>query len=84
MSETPISHQRTVLEEFLSQWETALEYQNTSSTNEVHVCLDMNLDSLNGKWLQPSYKLVSLARLVQNMCNICGFLQLVTLPTRIM
>ena len=46
--------------------------------------LDMNLDSLNGKWLEPSYKLILLSRLVQNFCDIGNFCQLVTEPTRIM
>ena len=43
----------------------------------------MNLDSLEGKWLRPDYRLVSLSRLVQNTCNANNFSQLVTEPTRL-
>ena len=70
MTHLPLANQRSKLEEFLIQWDQALEYQNSNDVNEVHVSLDMNLDSLNGKWLEPTYKLVSLARLVQNFCDI--------------
>ena len=84
MNDTPISTQRSYLDTFLNQWECALEYENHTGVNEVHIALDMNLDCLNGKWLQSSYKLVSLSRLVQNYCNIGSFSQLVTEPTRFM
>ena len=84
MNQLPLENQRNRLEDFLNQWETALEYGNPSSVNEVHVSLDMNLDSLNGKWLDPTYKLVSLSRIVQNFCDMGNFSQKVSEPTRIM
>ena len=77
MNDTPIAHQREILNEFVYQWECALEHENSNDVNEVHICLDMNLDSLNGKWLDPTYKLVSLSRIVQNICDIGNFSQLV-------
>ena len=58
--------------------------ENNTNVNEVHISLDMNLDSLNGKWLEPTYKYVSLVRLVQNYCDIGNISQLVNQPTRIM
>ena len=73
MSDTPIAHQRDILNEFVYQWEFALEHENVNDVNEVHVCLDMNLDSLHGKWLDPTYKIVSLSRIVQNICDIGNF-----------
>ena len=44
----------------------------------------MNLDSLNGKWLQSSYKLLPPSKLVQNYCETGNFSQLVDEPTRYM
>ena len=44
----------------------------------------MNLDFLSGKWLQPSYRLCSLTRKVQDICNTNNFSQLVSQPTRYM
>ena len=79
-----LPNQRNKLDLFLSQWEAALEYDNPGGPNEVHVSLDMNLDSYQGKWLQPTYKYVSLARIVQNYCDIGNFTQLVKEPTRLM
>ena len=37
---------------------------------------------MNGRWLDNSYHLVSLARMVQAACNLGNFSQLVTAPTR--
>merc|ERR1711954_546959 len=79
-----LSNQRDHLHIFLSQWEKALEYKNNDDKNEVLICLDMNIDSLNGKWLESSHRLVSLGRLVKTYCDIGNFYQLVTEPTRIM
>ena len=79
-----LPNQRNKLDLFLSQWEAALEYDNPVEPNEVRVSLDMNLDSYQGKWLQPTYKYVSLARIVQNYCDIGNFTQLVKEPTRLM
>ena len=65
MADQSLSYQKYMLEEFLSQWEYAMECENNTNVNEDHISLDMNLDSLNGKWLYPTYKYFSLARLVQ-------------------
>ena len=46
--------QRETLKCFLDQRERAIEYNNNSGVNEVHVCCDMNLDALNGRWLLPT------------------------------
>ena len=43
----------------------------------------MNLDSLEDRWLQPDYNLISLSRIVFNYCNMYNFHQLVKVPTRI-
>ena len=75
MADETIACKREVLEEFVEQWECALEFDNPNDVNEVHISLDMNLDSLNGKWLDPSYKLVSLSRIIQNICDIGNFAQ---------
>ena len=75
--------QRTNLELFLAQWEAATEHSNPSQPNETHVCCDMNLDSLDNRWLSSDYHLVSLARLVQSTCNASNFSQLVKDPTRV-
>ena len=78
-----INAQKRNLTSFLTQWEEAASHGNPAEPNEVHVCADMNLDCLGGKWLQPDYQLLSLSRLVQNICNTNNFSQLVTEPTRI-
>ena len=69
---------------FLSQWEAAAEYNFPTEPNEVHICLDMNIDTYRGRWMQADYRLISLSRQVQNACNIGDFAQLVTEPTRTM
>ena len=74
--------QRIILEKFLTQWEEALAHGNNDEENEVHVSGDMNLDSLNNRWLDPSYHLVTLSNLVQSACYSMDFSQLVFLPTR--
>ena len=79
-----LANQKHHLNIFLSQWERALEFNNPSEKNEVHVSLDMNIDSLNGRWLESTYRLVSLGKLVQNCCDIGNFTQLVNEPTRMM
>ena len=78
-----LNSQKSNLEAFVSQWETAAEHGNSQEVNEVHICGDMNLDSLEGRWLQPDYNLVSLSRIVFNYCNMNNFHQLVKEPTRI-
>ena len=84
LQEFTMSYQKSKLEMFLKQWENALELNHPHEVNEVHVCLDMNLDSYKEKWLQSDYNLLSLSRLVQNYCDIGNFTQLVTDPTRFM
>ena len=79
-----IPSQKMYLSNFLSQWEAAVSHNFSIEPNEVHVCLDMNLDYLKEKWLQPTYRLCSLTRLVQNVCNANDFSQLVSQPTRTM
>ena len=79
-----VNAQKNYLSRFLEQWEAAVEHNAPTEANEVHVCLDMNLDYRKETWLQPSYRLCSLTRLVQNTCNSNNFSQLVTQPTRSM
>ena len=45
MEHLPLQSQINPLELFLAQWEEALEYENPREVNEVHISLDMNLDS---------------------------------------
>ena len=61
MSDYPIQEQRKYLEKFMVQWESSLEYKNATDANEVHISLDMNLDCYKGKWLEPTYRLISLS-----------------------
>ena len=42
----------------------------------------MNLDSLKGRWLEPGYPLMSLARMVVDCCNANSFMQMVDSITR--
>ena len=78
-----LSAQKSNLESFLAQWEAALSHNNPAEPNEIHVCCDMNLDCLGGKWLSSDYPLVSLSRLVQSCCNVNNLFQLVAAPTRL-
>ena len=84
LQDYPIAHQRNQLETFLKQWESAQEHSNPSEVNEIHISLDMNLDSLKGRWLQNDYSLLSLAKLVQNYCDMGNLAQMVDEPTRFM
>ena len=79
-----INNQKEYLSKFLRQWEAAIEHNSVTEPNEVHVSGDMNLDFFPTKWLQPSYRLYSLTKLVQNICNSYNFSQLVNEPTRVM
>ena len=79
-----INSQKEYLDKFLDQWEAAVEHNFPTEPNEVHVCLDMNLDYLKEKWLQSTYRLCSLTQLVQNTCDANNFTQLVLEPTRTM
>ena len=78
-----LTAQRATLELFLQQWEIAAEHGSPAEPNEVHISGDMNLDSLNGRWLHPGYPLLSLSRMVQDTCNMHNFSQLVTEATRL-
>ena len=78
-----MSAQRSYLETFLAQWELATLHGNPTEPNETHICLDMNLDCLNDRWLKPDYHLVSLARLVQSACHVNNMTQLVAEVTRL-
>ena len=77
-----IRDQKLQLEKFLLQWEEAALHNSSNEPNEVHISCDMNLDSLNERWLRPDYHLVTLARMVQTSCHLGNFCQLVTVPTR--
>ena len=84
LSTQPVHEQRSYLGTFLHQWEAATEYGCPTEPNEVHISLDMNIDTYRGRWLQSDYRLLSLSRLVQEACNREKFTQLVTEPTRSM
>ena len=71
------------LEIFLKQWESAINHNNPSDSNEVHISGDMNLDSLEGRWLDNDYSLVTLSRLVKSCCDTNNLSQLVKGITRI-
>ena len=77
-----LQHQRDSLERFLRQWEVPSITTNGSEPNEIHICGDMNLDVLDEKWLQQSYHLLSLSKMVQSACALGNFTQLVNVPTR--
>ena len=77
-----LKSQKDSLEKFLYQWEMATNIRNGPEPAEVHICGDINLDSLNDKWLHPSYHLLSLSKMVVSACNICNLRQLVCEPTR--
>ena len=62
-----INSQKDYLNILLGQWEAATIDKFPTEPNEVHVSLDMNLDYLKENWLQPTYRLCSLTRLVQNI-----------------
>ena len=79
-----INSQKEYLNILLKQWEDATMCNFPLEPNEVHISLDMNLDYLKESWLQPTYRLCSLTRLVQSMCNANNFSQLVSEPTRSM
>ena len=77
-----IRAQKSNLMILLDQWEAATQHSNPVEPNETHICGDMNLDTLEGRWLKPDYPLISLSRLVQSACNLGNFHQLVNSPTR--
>ena len=77
-----IGQQRQYLDIFPSHWEEASVHGNPNEPNEIHISGDMNVDTLNGKWLKSDYHLVTLSRLVQTSCHLGNFSQLVKNPTR--
>ena len=79
-----INDQKTYLNNFLQQWEDAVDHGQPREPNEVHFSLDMNSDYQKENWLQPSYRLCSLTRLVQNICNANNFTKIINEPTRSM
>ena len=58
-------------------------HDNIDHTNEVHVMGDMNLDSLNNRWQESNYPLVTLSKMVIDCCNMNNFIQMVDKVTRI-
>ena len=77
-----LADQREALRLQLGQWEEALAHGSPDVPNEVHVAGDMNLDSLKGRWLEPGYPLVTLARMVVDCCNANNLTQMVDTITR--
>ena len=77
-----VNDQKIYLERFLAQWEAATVHCNPEEPNEVHICCDMNIDIHNEKWLESSYPLVSLSRMIQSACSVSNFHQLVSGITR--
>ena len=67
---------------FLGQWEAATRYGNSSEPNETHICGDMNIDTLEDRWLQPDYHLAPLSRMIKSVCDTNNFHQLVKDVTR--
>ena len=67
---------------FLGQWEDATRYGNSPEPNEVHICGDMNIDVLEGRWLEPDYPLAPLSRRIKSVCDTNNFHQLVKDVTR--
>ena len=78
-----LAAQRTTLGKMLAQWEDAVVHGDPSVPNEVHIAGDINLDSLNGRWLESDYALVSLGRMVEECCNSNNFSQMVDKITRV-
>ena len=75
--------QQDYLLSFLNQWESATYYGGTTEPHEVHISADMNIDVNNGRWLQPDYPLLTLSRLIKNVCHVSNFHQLVNDITRV-
>ena len=77
-----LNAQEIKLNQLLSQWEKAVEFGHPQVPNDVFICGDMNLDSLNDNWLNPQYNLYSLSQLVQRSCNLFNLSQIVKGVTR--
>ena len=77
-----IKAQRESLQVFLNQWDAAVYHDKANEPNEIHISGDMNLNSLDDRWLRADYYLISLAKLVAEACNLNNLSQLVKSPTR--
>ena len=75
--------QQAYLSTLLGQWEAAVQHGGGDEPNETHVCGDMNIDMYQGRWLQSEYSLVSLSRMIKNVCDAHNFHQLVKDITRV-
>ena len=78
-----LGSQRANLDMMLKQWEDAVTFENNNGINEIHISGDMNLDCLNGRWLNNDYSLVSLSRMVRDSCYANNFQQMVNQVTRL-
>ena len=78
-----MASQRAALEKMLGQWDDAVVHGQPDEPNEVHIAGDMNLDCLDGRWLEPDYPLVTLSRMVMESCNMNNFSQVVDKVTRV-
>ena len=65
-----MSSQRSALATMLGQWEDALAHGDQDTVNEVHIAGDMNLDSLEGRWLESDFSLVTLSRMVDKVTRV--------------
>ena len=75
--------QHEYMSTFLSQWEAATQHGGSDEPNETHISGDMNINILNGRWLQSDYHLLPLSRLLKSACDIGDFDQLVKDVTRV-
>ena len=75
--------QREYMSTFLSQWDAATQHGGSDEPNETHISGDLNIDILNGRWLQSDYHLISLSRMLKTTCNVGNFHQLVKDVTRV-
>ena len=67
----------------LDQWESAVNHNGVVEPNEIHICGDLNIDVYKDRWLESDYSLVSLSRLIRNVCFVNNFHQLVKDVTRV-
>ena len=72
--------QRECLDHFLQQWKSAIEMKSSEEPCEVHICGDFNLDAYLDRWLNPSYYLYTMSKMVHAVCNLGNFSQLVKEP----
>ena len=77
-----IQHQTEKLSTFLNQWEQAINYGNPAEPNDIFILCDMNLNSYQDRWMDQTYHLFHLAKLVIRFCNSNNVVQLVKGVTR--